>query len=140
MDAHDNAVCVLRTVCVSGASQGLGRLVAAVFVVWLSPGFRSFPADYRQELPSYGVYVHGQQRGRIISGAFGELIHTMLTYGSGLHIGPDCDGQLNLCDDTLHTPPPNSGPSASQVRHTEPNRHSSVVCYLSIHQCHKAIL
>lgn len=32
------------------------------------------------------------------------IIHTLLEHGTGLLVGPDCDGALNTCD--THTLPP----------------------------------
>ena len=36
------------------------------------------------------------------------VLHHMLLHGEGLGLGPDCDGMLNLMDDT---PPPSRGAS-----------------------------
>lgn len=35
------------------------------------------------------------------SDAFAHVVHTLLSRGSGLWLGPDCDGLLNFCDDDV---------------------------------------
>lgn len=44
------------------------------------------------------------------------VLHHLLLHGTGLGVGPDCDGMLNLMD---NTPPPSRGaseePSAEMV-------------------------
>ncbi len=63
------------------------------------------PQGY-EHTPVYGEYKGPQQRAAYVTTAFNNLLHTMLVYGSGLYVGPDSDGMLNLCEDTLVRTPP----------------------------------
>ncbi len=76
-----------------------------------------FKADHNKEVQPFGVYEKGPDtRLKLISKAFADLVHTLLTCGSGLYLGPDCDGQLNLCDSTHSGPSAVSGTESSKPK------------------------
>lgn len=65
------------------------------------------------------------QRAGALKAAFSDLLLTLLMHGSGLQLGPDCDGQVNLCDDTHDWSMPVTEETLMQVsRHTQTTSHS----------------
>ena len=62
----------------------------------LRPNPRGAPKNHARPCNSAKRSVWS--RGGAEGDALGRLLHVLLEHGSGLRIGPDCDGLLNFCD------------------------------------------